>query len=506
MAFILFAGICFVFVFMGDYSFGPSTSGYAARVNNSIISITEYNINVNNMMDYYSQMFGDQFQITPEMNQQIRAGALEQMISQELIYQITQTEGLFVSSAFLRDSIVTAPVFQEDGRFQRSRYNSFLQYQRISSAQFEKRMERDLSSDIVRRLFEVHLSPTSMEIEKKWQLQNTKLNLEFIKIDQEKFVEYLNIPSSQVTAYLQQEENIKKLQEVYNKNELSYTLPAEVRTQHILIKGEAFDPLADLKDNKQNTLESQKSNNNSEALSRIQEIAEKAKTEDFGQLASEFSEDPGSKNKGGDLGYQKRGELVPAFENMAFSLKIGEISPPVKTQFGYHLIKVLDRREVQTKSFDEVKAQVAREVLVEQEKASITDRLRSVLAEGDENALADIIGRLESVDWEETGFYALDSQSISKVGESSQVVEAALSLVNSDSSLYPQLISEGKIFYILRLKEKQTPSAPLPEELMALKETMQKTYAQDTFNEWRNYVRKGASVEINPDINTGINP
>lgn len=493
---LIFGGICFVFVFMGDYGFGPNTSGYAARINNKIISIVEYDITANNMLNYYSQIFGGQMEITSEMSRNIRQSALEQMINQEVISQVAQKEGLLVAPAFLRDTIVTT--FQVDGRFQRSRYNAYLQQQRLSPAQFEDRISRELQVDLVRQFFQTHLSPTSKEVQKKWQIQNTKLNIQFVKIDQDSFPWDKNISSSDITSYLQKEENMKKLEETYNQNKASYTSQLEVKAQHILIKSKANQQ--ELKIITQDTTQ-QAEDTDDPALTQIQTLAERAKTEDFSQLASKFSEDPGSKANGGNLGYMKKGQMVPEFERVAFNLRAGEISAPVKTSFGYHLIKVLERKEPQAKSFDEIKFELAKEQLTERRKDEIISTLRSTLEKGDKKALEDILEDIDGAQWEETGFYSLDDQRVSQIGNSPQITEAAISLLNASSPLYPQMISEGKILYILYLKEKQSPPEEyLDETAVGLKETMQQTSAQNAFNEWVTYVRKNAFIEKNPKV------
>ena len=478
---LIFGGICFVFVFMGDYGFGPVTSGnHAARINNTIISRVDHNIAVNNTVNYYSRLFGDQLPITSEMRRRIESDTLERMITQEIISQTAEKEHLFVVPALLRDTIVTN--FKMGDRFRRSDYEAILRAQRLSAAQFEDKMRRELQADTARQLFLTYLYPSSLEAQKNWEIQNSKLNIQFIRIDQDNFPLIKNISPSDIASYL--EENIEKLEEVYHQDKASYTSELEVKAQHILIKNQSSDKQVE------------KSIDGS-ALVKIQDIATKAETEDFSNLASEFSEDPGSKNDGGHLGYMKKGQMVPEFEEAAFNLEVGQISEPVKTSFGYHLIKVLDRREPETKPFDEVKLELAKKTISEERQDEVVSHLRSALEKGDEKILEDTLKNLD-IQWEDTGLYSLDSQTVPKMGSSPQVTKAAMSLFHSSSSLYPQMVSEGKMLYILRLKEKQLPSQKGfdPAEVNASKEEMQKKSAQNTFDQWVSHIRKNALIEV----------
>jgi len=129
----------------------------------------------------------------------------------------------------------------------------------------------------------------------------------------------------------------------YNKNQDKFKKGEEIRASHILVdtEKEAKDILARLK-----------------------------KGEDFAKLAKSLSKDKGSADKGGDLGSFTRGRMVPEFENTAFSLKPGEVSSPLKTQFGYHIIKLTERKEGAMVPFEEAKETVKRQLLSEKQKSA----------------------------------------------------------------------------------------------------------------------------------------
>lgn len=150
-------------------------------------------------------------------------------------------------------------------------------------------------------------------------------------------------------------------QDFYTKNERFYTEKAGIRASHVLIKlPENATPDDDAK-----------------AMEKVKLAQERLKKgEDFEKIATEMSEGPAA-NKGGDLGFFSQGRMVKEFEDVAFKMKVGEVSEPVKTRFGYHIIKLTDRREDRKKPFDEVKEQIVKSL---QNKKFFTER-RKLLAD-----------------------------------------------------------------------------------------------------------------------------
>jgi peptidyl-prolyl cis-trans isomerase C len=133
----------------------------------------------------------------------------------------------------------------------------------------------------------------------------------------------------------------QEVRDFYNRHQESFKLGEEVKAQHILVATEE------------------------EAKDILKRILKK---ESFSELAKNFSKDEGTAKNSGELGFFGRGRMVPEFENAAFSLKPGEISEPVKTQFGYHIIKVLEKKEGKMRGFEEVKSTIQRRLKLERQK------------------------------------------------------------------------------------------------------------------------------------------
>ncbi|MBI3448794.1 MAG: peptidylprolyl isomerase [Acidobacteria bacterium] len=163
-------------------------------------------------------------------------------------------------------------------------------------------------------------------IDKDAFLLSINRNLAINKLIQTNVFEKITVTDADAKAY-------------YDQHPQEMQKPEEVRASHILVRLP------------QGTTDDQKK----AAKARIDEAAKKAKAgEDFAALAKTYSQDPGSAEQGGDLGFFPKGKMVPAFDAVAFTLKVGQISDVVETQFGYHVIKVTDRHAAQSATYDEV--------------------------------------------------------------------------------------------------------------------------------------------------------
>jgi peptidyl-prolyl cis-trans isomerase D len=180
--------------------------------------------------------------------------------------------------------------------------------------------------------FREGLEATDAELSAYYEAHKNEL-----KIPEKRKVKYALVDTQAIRNRTQvSAEDIKRS---YEDNQQQYSTPEQVRASHILLKTEGKDDAAVKK--------------------QAEDLLAKVKAgADFAKLATEYSEDESSKTKGGDLDFFPKGQMVPEFDKAAFSMKVGEISPLVKTQYGYHIIKLTDRKAATTKSLDEVRAQI----------------------------------------------------------------------------------------------------------------------------------------------------
>jgi peptidyl-prolyl cis-trans isomerase D len=346
---------------LGDIN-AITISGDVAEVGSETISAREFQTSYSN---YIRQMQGE---LTPEIR---RAFGFEQqilgaLIEQKVIAAEARRLGLDVGSEELQKFLLTNPTFLAGGAFiGLERYRAMLEQNGLTVEQFESTVRNQLLGMKLQSFVTAGINITDKEVEDEYRKRNEKADISYFIIDParldsrvtvtdqeqrdyyEKNKAKYNIPEKRKSRYINVETlkyrktataDDAELQDYYNEHAEEYRLPGQVTAQHILFKTEG------------------KTAEEVEAIrKRATGILDRAKKgEDFGKLAREFSEDT-SASRGGDLGTFGRGQMVPEFEQAAFSLGAGAISDLVTTQFGFHIIKVNQKQEERLRPFDEVK-------------------------------------------------------------------------------------------------------------------------------------------------------
>lgn len=187
---------------------------------------------------------------------------------------------------------------------------------------------------------------------------------EQIKLVKEHFIASVFLKEQVIKNITVNEEEAK----IYYQTHLNefIEVPEQVRAKHILFRL----PQNATEDDKKKVIE--KANN---VIKLLKDGA------DFGEMAKIYSDDPGTKSKGGDLGFFGKGRMVKPFEDAVFSMKVGEISNPVQTNFGIHIIKLEERKEAKYKPFETVKEQVIKKATEEKQKKAVLDYMENLFKE-----------------------------------------------------------------------------------------------------------------------------
>ncbi len=300
----------------------------------------------------------------------LRRDVLQSLITRKLLVQEADALGLQYSDRKLDEEIVATPVFQIDGVFNPQQFQLVISSAGFTATAYREEMRRDKEFQQMMSAIRSTAFLTDSEVRRASSLAQQVRDIAWLKIDVDKLMSGITVDDDEIQAYYDEnrrefvtEETVDldyielrrsdlldevdfteaELQAFYEDTKDLYATPETRRVAHILI--ETNDEVT-----------------GEEAKEKIDAIYERIMNgEDFGQLAKEFSEDPGSAENGGDLGYNEPGTFVEEFEKTASELALNQVSKPVLTEFGYHIIKLLGVEEARTASLDEIRDRLERD-------------------------------------------------------------------------------------------------------------------------------------------------
>ena len=319
-----------------------------------------YQRDVNKAYEQYSQ----NLQGLSIDEQTLKAQALQKLIKDEVLLQYVHAEGLVITDDEAREFIKSLPYFQVDGKFSDKQYKTLLSSQRISSGEFVSRIKNALTMEQFQHSIIDSSFSTQYDAEAFFKIQNQQRDVDFVAIPLQSSIE--KPTDEEISTYYQQHlalyempEQVSveyvelilddiakkvvvsddKLKAYYDDQKELFTNPERRKISHILFT--VNDKVTD-----------------KEALDKAVKANSELQTKDFSVLAAEVSDDKLTAKKGGDLGLFNVGVMEKSFEDVASTLKLGEVSKPVRSAFGYHLIKVTELVGGGLKPFDSVKTDV----------------------------------------------------------------------------------------------------------------------------------------------------
>ena len=339
-----------------------------AKVNDQEILLKEYSEAYQNRLGALQQQFGENAeQFAEQLN--LRQQVFNQLIDRHLLLTDAAELNLVATDLELQDYIRKQPFFQQNGQFDYDTYETVLSQNRIVRHEYEASLRADILLTKKQQLLGTGLVISDNEVEQTFRRNFEKIEVEYVYFDPQVFVEKTTAEDAELRKYLQDnpqnfqtlnkfrmeyftisadyyQDNVKvrerEVRRYYKKYTDNYVTPPEVKARHILLK-----LVPDAPENEQQEKREQ--------LNKL--LAEIKAGSSFEELAKKHSED-GTSADGGDLGWFKPGEMVPAFESAAFALEAGQVSEIVQSPFGLHLIKVEERKDEITKSLDEAREEI----------------------------------------------------------------------------------------------------------------------------------------------------
>lgn len=477
---VIIVFVLFVFVDFGATVPRGSTipTEAAATVGDLDVTYGEFERSYRQAEDTYRQIYGDQFNRDLAQQMGLPMQVINSLVADKILLQEADRIGLRVTDEELRQAILDFPAFQATagGFVGEERYRQILRSSGYTVDSFEQMIRTQLLGDMVRDVLSANLFISDEDVLASYKDQIEQAKIRFIQLPSsslaseviaspdeieayfEENKETFRIPERRVVDYLLLDQDTlratielsdEELFEYYEANPEEFTQEEQVRARHILLQvGTA--------------------RTEQQAEEEMLAIRDRlAAGEDFATLATELSDDPGSKVQGGDLGFFARGQMIGEFEEAAFAAEPGEVVGPVKTNFGYHLIQVEERREAGRSSFADTQEQI-RGRLLNQRAQDLAESTATELAERiDKEGLATPEALQQLADTE-TGVTFLTTPAFGRqdnvpgIGRGTGFSLTAFEL-DQDEISEPMQAAAGWV--ILRLAEAQEPRLPDLDEV-----------------------------------------
>jgi len=451
VAFVLF----YIPDFLQQTGADVAASDTIAKVEGREITAGEFRRTYEAQLQAYRSAYGasmnDQLLKQLGVEQQI----LQQMVDERAALAEAGRLGITASDEEVRQRIFTTPAFQENGAFiGEARYQQLLRMQRppMLPSEFEDNVRHQIVVEKLRGSLTDWLSVADKDLEQEYRRRNDKVKLAVVSLLADTFRTQVTASDAEVASHFEAHKNDFRIPEkrkiryllvdidavrakivvppadverAYNTSIDQYTTPEQVRASHILLKTEGKDDAT--------------------VKAKAEELLKQARAgADFAELARKSSEDDASAKNGGDLDYFGRGRMVPEFDQAVFAMQPGQTSDLVKTQYGYHIIKLVDSKPATTRTLADVRQQITDQLAYERAQAQAADLSQALEKQISKPADLDKAAKAQGLTVQESGFFARD-EPILGLGPSPEAANRAFEMKPGEVA-GPLRASRGFVF------------------------------------------------------------
>jgi peptidyl-prolyl cis-trans isomerase D len=463
---LVIGAIAVVFILWGVGGFGSPRFREVASVNGAPILMTDYIKQYNNLVKQYQER--SKGELTPEAIKamHLKEQALNHLIEEALLLQGGERLGIRVSNAELQEQIRSYPFFQEGGQFNERRYQMLLARSHLSPMDFEAQERHRLQMQKIIRAITAFAKVSDVELQAFFQMARETVEVRYLVVSPERFLAAQHPSAPEIEKY-------------YREHQEQFRAPERARVKYLLFRAQDFQEkarptpgeLADyIKDHseeftrpqviqvrqlllavppKATASERRRQENQAQALLRQARMGA-----DFASMAQKYSQDEGSKKKGGDLGAVKRGQHPPEWDKTAFSLKKGEVGL-ARTPRGFYLIKVEEVKKYDQLPETEARALASQRLLADKSRRLAYEAANRARGELNRLSLAEVAKKY-GVQVKETPLLTM-VETVPGLGSQPQFNRVALALKPRETSKVVDLPPGFAILQDLEHQEAQVP-------------------------------------------------
>jgi len=474
--------------FLADRN-GASSNAVVASVDGRDITVNRFRRAYQQQINQFRQFNGGNFDEKLLRQLGIEQRVVQQLIEEEAAMAEAKRQGITASDAEVRARILALPAFQENGEFiGDARYRQILAIQNppIKPNDFEEDVRRSIVAEKLQGALTDWITVADTEVDTEFNRRNEKVKLAYVSFPADKFKDAVTVSDDEISKHFESnketyripekrkvkyalidQEAIRKTivvsaqdeQRYYEEHRTQYSTPEEVQASHILLKTEGKDDAAVKKEAE-------------DLLAKVKGGA------DFAELAKKYSQDEGSGAKGGDLGFFVREAMVKEFSDAAFALEPGQLSTaPVKSQFGYHIIKTVAKKAATNSSLEQVRLQIDDAIKYERAAKEVDRVATSLAGKLTKPADLDTVARAAGLTVGETPFFGRGDQAVPGLGVAGAVVNRAFELKTGEVS---EALRGGSGQAFITLTGQQESRLPTLEEVKAkVRQDLEKQKATD---------------------------
>ncbi len=360
-----------------DFYFrNTDTTGSLAKVGDARISEGEFSQALRQAQDKMREMMRNNPDPSLLNSPQLRESVLNELIERRITLSHAARTGMTISDAELQKMIAAVEAFHDQtGKFSHERYRQLLQGQGLTPATFENQVRTNIMLEQVRSVYAGSAFVPDSIAERLLKIREQEREVSQVLFSPSDYRKQVKISDAEAEKY-------------YTEHKSEFVIPEQVKVEFVVLSLEAFQRGVAVSDDeikkfyqenlsRYQTAEERRASHilipaaasaspeeKAKARAQAEDLLKqvKANPKKFSELAAKFSKDPGSAEKGGDLGFFARGLMVKPFDEAAFAMKVGEIAGPVETQYGFHIIRLDEIKATKTTPLDAIKAQIVEEI------------------------------------------------------------------------------------------------------------------------------------------------
>jgi peptidyl-prolyl cis-trans isomerase D len=459
---------------------GAAGTAVAATVNGRSIPASEWERQYRQLYQLYRQQAGDAFTRDLAAQLGLPAQAMEQLVDRELVVQEAKKRGLVVTSAELTRAVHAMPSFQENGRFSFPLYEESARAMYGSPGKFEAALKDDLLFQKMMAAVRETVKLSDAEVRAAFEDESDRVALQFLRVPLTAAEPLVRPGADEVKAFAAKE--AARIEKFHAESSARFDQKKKVRVRHVLAR---VAPGGD----------------DAAARQKIDEASARVKKgEDFAKVAQALSEDEATRGRGGDLGFVSEGLFDDAFAAAALALEAGQVSAPVRTASGWHLVKAEEVVPGKKVSLDEAREEIARELLTQDRaRALAQERAQAALAQAKGGKLAPVKLGSQTIAPEETGAFGRSTPFVPKIGEAKGLVQDALAAKAGQP--LPRVYDTPAGPVVAVVTERRTPDPKAFDgQREAVEGRLRRQKESQVEGAWLRSLRTGANVATNQEL------